>query len=134
MNQNNVKEQINIIQQEIISSTNTKLLFIVPESAGDIFLSTSLLRSLKELYDPVDIYFACQSQYKDILKDNKYITKVINYYPIMESQIYMEGTGEWKGIFDISILATILTQRHLNYLNNGMGKISFDVRYRDAST
>jgi hypothetical protein len=46
----------------------------------------------------------------------------------MESQVAMEGTGDWKGIFDISIMVSILTQRHLNYLNNGKGKIAFNLK------
>lgn len=129
MDQLTPQQQIEIISKNIdLYSDNTKLLFIVPESAGDIFLSTSLLKSLKHLYDPVDIYFACKPEYADILKNNPYVKKTINYYPIMESQIHMEGTGEWSGLFDISIMATILTQRYLNYLNNGIGKISFRLK------
>ena len=41
------EQQINTILSEIVETGNKKLLFIVPESAGDIFLSTSLLESLK---------------------------------------------------------------------------------------
>ena len=123
------QQQIEIKARDIDLDTNhNKLLFIVPESAGDIFLSTSLLKSLKKMYAPVDIYFACNPEYRDILKNNPYIKKHINYYPIMESQIHMEGTGEWPGLFDISIMATVLTQRYLNYLNNGIGKISFNLK------
>lgn len=132
MNQLSIEQQIESISSQLIPSQNKKLLFVVPESAGDIFLSTSLLRSLKEGYDPVDIYFACKPQFKDILKFNPYITKTIDYLPLMESQIHMEGTGSWIGLFDISIMATILTQRYLNYLNNGMGKVMFDLRYNNA--
>lgn len=133
MNQLSIEQQIDLIASQIILSDNKKLLFIVPESAGDIFLCTSLLRSLKEGYNPVDIYFACKPQFRDILKNNEYITKVIDYLPIMESQIHMEGTGTWRGLFDISIMTTILTQRYLNYLNNGIGRIMFDIRYNHAS-
>lgn len=134
MNQLSIEQQIDSIASQLISSDNKKLLFVVPESAGDIFLCTSLLRSLKEGYDPVDIYFACKPQFKDILKNNAYIKKVIDYLPIMESQIHMEGTGNWSGLFDISIMATVLTQRYLNYLNNGIGKVMFGLRYDNAST
>lgn len=135
MNNTQINEQIGTISSCIETSNNKKLLFIVPESAGDIFLSTSLLRSIKEAYSPVDIYFACHPQYKDILKNNPYITKTLDYLPIMESQLYMEGTGEWSGLFDISIMATILTQRFLNYLNNGIGQVMFDMRYtKNASS
>jgi hypothetical protein len=62
------------------------------------------------------------------LKNNPYITKVIDYLPIMENQTLMEGTGDWQGLFDISIMVTIHTQRFLNYLNNGQTRISLDLR------
>ena len=66
--------------------------------------------------------------YKDILINNPYITKVLDYLPIMDNQIIMEGTAQWKGLFDISIMATVLTQRVINYLNNGETRIMFDLR------
>jgi hypothetical protein len=122
------QQQLNIISKLVDNNTKTKILFILPESAGDIFLSTSLLESLKELYPNSDIYYACKEEYHSILYNNPYIHKTIPYYQIMESQVAMEGTGDWKGIFDISIMASIFTQRYLNYLNNGKGKIAFNLK------
>jgi hypothetical protein len=122
------QQQLNIISKLVDNNTKTKILFILPESAGDIFLSTSLLESLKELYPDSDIYYACKEEYHSLLYNNPYIHKTIPYYQIMESQVAMEGTGDWKGIFDISIMVSILTQRHLNYLNNGKGKIAFNLK------
>lgn len=121
-------QQINEIKSLVDETSKLKILFILPESAGDIFLSTSLLESLNELYPDSQIYYACKPQFAEILKDNPYIYKVLPYYQIMENQIAMEGSGEWKGIFDISIMASIFTQRYLNYLNNGKGKIAFNLR------
>ena len=123
-----INEQIQLIKYHLNNNDKKKILFIVPESAGDIFLSTSLLSSLTENYPGYEIYFACKPEYQTLLEGNKYITKVIDYFPIMDNQIYMEGTGTWKGLFDISIMATILTQRRINYLNNGLTKIGFDIR------
>lgn len=128
MTELSAQEQINLIFPQLDLSNSKRLLFIVPESAGDIFLSTSLLKSLKDAYPETDIYFACKPEFKDILKNNPYVKKTIDYLPIMESQILMEGSGEWSGLFMISIMATILTQRHLNYLNHGIGKIMFNLR------
>ena len=122
------QQQLNIISKLVDNNTKTKILFILPESAGDIFLSTSLLESLKELYPNSDIYYACKEEYHSILYNNPYIHKTIPYYQIMENQVAMEGTGDWKGIFDISIMASIFTQRYLNYLNNGKGKIAFNLK------
>jgi hypothetical protein len=124
-----IQNQVRAIFNQIDSQPNkTKILFIVPESAGDIFLSTSLLSSLHDMYSPCDIYFACKKQFFDILENNSYIHKKIEYLSIMENQTIMEGTGSWSGIFDISIMVTVLTQRLSNYLNNGKGKLAFQIR------
>jgi hypothetical protein len=128
----NTNEELNktikILSDQINNNDKKKLLLIVPESAGDVFLVTSLFSSLKETYHEYELYFACKKQFIPLLYNNPYITKVLEYNPIMENQLIMEGTGEWKGLFDISIMATILTQRHLNYLNNGQTRISLDLR------
>jgi hypothetical protein len=125
---NNNEQQIEALLRMVDESNKIKVLFIMPESAGDIFLATSLLESLKEMYNDAEIYFACKEEYFDILKNNPYVYKVIPYNLIMENQILMEGTGEWKGVFDISIMAPVFTQRYLNYLNNGIGRIAFNIR------
>lgn len=109
---------------------NKKLLFCVPESAGDIFLSTSLLPSLQNNYPEFDIYFACKSQYADILKGNPYIYKVLDYQPVMDTSHLMEGFADWKGIFEVAILATVLTQRHINYHHNGIDVVGLNIHAR----
>lgn len=123
-----LEQQVKLIIPQLDETGNKKLLFIVPESAGDIFLSTSLLESMKHMYPDFDIYFACKPQYKDLLKNNPYIYKVIDYLPVMDSSAHMEGMSDWNGIFDISIMATVLTQRFFSYIRNGLSKIAFDLR------
>jgi hypothetical protein len=128
MNKISLQQEVNDIAQQIDTSNLNRILFIVPESAGDIFLSTSLLSSLKEGYPEFDIYFACKPEFKNILKNNPYIKKVLDYAPIMENQAVMEGTGPWQGLFAISFMVTVLTQRHINYINHGIGKLMFNIR------
>lgn len=129
MNNEEIQYQISVLQKQIDPDINTiKILFCLPESAGDIFLATSLLPQLKKLYDPCDIYFGCYKQYHDILNNNPYIYKTIDYLPIMDNQLIMEGAGQWPGLFDISIFVSTLTQRHMNYLNNGKTKSMFEFK------
>lgn len=126
--QKDYDSQLVTIQQQLVESSNKKLLMIVPESAGDIFLCTSLLPSMKKLYPQYDIYFACKEQYRALLINNPYIIKVLNYMPIMENQLIMEGNGQWQGLFDISFMVTVFTQRYLNYIHNGQTKIGFQIK------
>ena len=130
----NIDIEIDKIRRNINQNDNRKILLVVPESAGDIFLCTSLLPSMKKNYHEYEIYFACKKQYQDILDGNPYIEKVLDYIPIMENQIVMEGTSRWSGLFDISIMATILTQRHINYLNNDQTRIMFDLKEPECTS
>jgi ADP-heptose:LPS heptosyltransferase len=125
---NDINTNLQSIYDQLIHNDKKRLLFIVPESTGDVFLCTSLLPNLKKLYPDYDIYFACYPKYQSILKNNPNITKVIDYNPIMDNQVLMEGTGQWKGLFDISMMVTALTQRMVNYLHNGLTNIMFDLR------
>lgn len=130
LNIKEIKFQINTINSYLDRKSNRqRLLFIVPESAGDILLSTSLLRSLKDNYPDHDIYFACLEQYIPLLEDNPYIYKTIPYLPLMDYELAMQGKEEWPGLFDISIMVTFLTQRHSNWIRNGHSKIAFNLRY-----
>lgn len=124
-----IDQQLDEILNQIDKSRqNKRILFCVPESAGDIFLSTSLLECLKESHPDFDIYFACKPQFKSILNKNPFIHKVLNYEPIMENFAYMEGTLDWDGLFDISYFPTILAQRVGGYTHNALDKISLNLK------
>ena len=128
MNEEYLTEQLNLIINDIKDHIDDKkILFCVPESAGDIFLATSLLESLKDSYPDFYIYFACKSEYKDILKNNPYIHKTIQYRQVMDHFHLMEGYSDYSGIFDISYTVTILTQKFQNFHHNGIDKIALNL-------
>jgi len=102
-----------------------RVLYVMPESAGDIFLSTALFKSIKERYPDYSLYVSTKPQYKSILDGNKYVHKWIEYSPIMDNAIFLEGNSLNKGYFDIAYLPHINTQRVINYLHNGLDKIDF---------
>lgn len=113
------QQQIEQIYKAIDHNGKPRLLIVLPESAGDILLSTSLLQSLKEdLYPEYDIYYGCNQEFHPILKNNPYIHKTIQYHLIMNNPHAMEGSGSWHGLFDISLELNILTQIHVSYHHN----------------
>jgi glycosyltransferase involved in cell wall biosynthesis len=95
-----------------------KVLLVCPQSGGDIFLVTSLLESCKETYPDHKIFFACNPQFSDILKGNKYIDKIIPYHEYMESELAMVGSRDNRKYFDVYINVPIFTQQKLNYLSH----------------
>ena len=105
----------------------SRLLLSMPQSIGDIYLCTSLLKSIKDTYPEYNIYFATKPEYFEILDGNPYIHKVIPYDKNLDNLTVMEGCGNHKGFFEGAFLPFIGTQRMLNYMHNGKDKIQFDI-------
>lgn len=107
-----------------------RLLYVMPESIGDVFLSTSLFKSIKEQYPSYTFYVATKQEYFEVLEGNPYIDKVIPYVPQMDSLIWLEGGGDHNGFFEIAFLPFSQTQRFLTYLHNGKTNIAYkDYKY-----
>jgi glycosyltransferase involved in cell wall biosynthesis len=105
-----------------------RLLLVMPESAGDVFMATSLLPSIKKIYPEYNIYFATKQEYFSILNGNEYIYKTIPYIQQMDNLMWLEGAADHKGFFEIAFLPYVGTQRVLNYLHNGKDKIEFNIK------
>jgi hypothetical protein len=105
-----------------------RILFVMPESIGDIYLCTALLESIKETYPDHNLYFATKKDYFSIIEGNPYVHRIIEYIPQMDSLLWLEGHGDHQGYFEIAFLPHIGTQKMLNYLHNGKDKIAFDIK------
>ncbi len=122
-----------VVQFESLLDTNDsgrRILYVMPESLGDVFLSTSLFRSIKELYPEYNLYVATKPENFPMLEGNPHVFRVLPYMPQMDSQLWLIGQGGHKGFFEIAFLPFVITQRHLTYLQNGQDKIAYsDLRY-----
>lgn len=119
-----------ITAEDIFASDKKKLALIIPESLGDVMITTSLLKSAKETYPDYDIFFICKPEFFELLWPlvPEYIYKLVPYQEQFESQLWMEGSGPHKGYVDIAKNLHFPTQRQLNYLNNGEDVIAFDIK------
>jgi glycosyltransferase involved in cell wall biosynthesis len=106
-----------------------RILYVMPESIGDVFLSTSLFNSLKNNYPDYNLYVATKENNFEILEGNENVYKVIPYIPEMDNLPWLEGVGDHRGYFEIAFLPYVGTQRTLDYLHNGKDKIAFDIKY-----
>jgi ADP-heptose:LPS heptosyltransferase len=111
-----------------LDKNEKRILVVIPESAGDVFMATSLFPSIKELYAEHDLYVSVKSEYFDILHGNPYVHKILEYNVQMDNLLWLEGAGEHKGYFDVAYLIHLGTQRILNYLHNAKDKIAFDIK------
>ena len=109
-----------------------RLLIAQPQSAGDIFIVTALLDSIRNKFpkNKWKIYFACEPKFFEILLGNPNIDKVIPYHQIMDNQIVMEGHGDHSGYVDICLNPYFSTQKLLNYTHNSYSISQFDHEYK----
>lgn len=106
-----------------------RILYVMPESATDVFISTSLFKSLKEQYPDYNLYVATKPQFTNLLKGNEYVHRVIPYSPQMDNLLWCEGFGDHEGFFEVAYLPHLGTRKHLDYLHNGKDKIALDLKY-----
>ena len=101
-----------------------RIVYVMPESAVDVFLSTSLLKSVKEKYPEYNLYFATKPEYFSIVEGNEYVHKVIPYSASFDNTLFLEGMGENDGHFEIAFTPYLTTQRLNNYIHNNKDKIN----------
>jgi len=106
-----------------------RVLFCLPESAGDIFLATSLLKSVKSRYPDWTLYVATKPEYREILDGNPYVDKWIEWQPIFNNHIWLTGNNVHNGYFNVAYDVASATQKLLNYYHDG-GKDKIDLNLR----
>jgi hypothetical protein len=106
-----------------------RIIYVIPDSEVDVFLSTALFKSLKELYPDCNLYVATKKENQPVLDMNPHVHAVIDYADKMDDALWLEGRRDHKGFFEISFLPHVNTQRISNYSRNGKDKIAFDIKY-----
>jgi len=105
-----------------------RLLYVMPESIGDIYMSTALFENIKKQYPEHNLYVSVKPEYFEILQGNPYIHKLLQYTPQMDQLLWLEGAGDHNGYFEIAFLPYGGTQRFLDYVHNGKTKIQFEIK------
>jgi glycosyltransferase involved in cell wall biosynthesis len=100
-----------------------RIIFVIPESIGDVYLCTSLFESIKEVYPEYNLYVATKPEYFEILDGNPFVYKTIPFQAEFDNIFFLEGIGGHKGFFEIAFLPHIGTQRMIDYVHNGKDRI-----------
>ena len=108
---------------------------MIPETIGDVFLSTSLFKCLNDEYPDHKLYVATKPDYHEMLLGNEYVYKVLDYDPSkMEQTDTLQGWSNRMGAkdqesyFDIVFLAHGAAQRYSTYTHNANDKLAFDIK------
>ena len=104
-----------------------RILVVMPGSIGDVFMTTSLLKSLSTNYPNHNIYFATNPDFFEILEGNDFIYRTIPYNQKMDDLLWLEGRGDHKGFFEVAYLPHIGTQRIFNYQHNGKDIVGLEL-------
>ena len=98
-----------------------RLMYIMPGTLGDCFISLPILKRLNETYpsDEWDIYVSTDPRFKHMFEHLPYIKRVIDYHPQMDDYRVMEGCKDHEGYVDVCLHPYFLTQRAQSYIHNG---------------
>lgn len=123
----NQKNNVHQVSFESLLNKDDKgrVILVQPESSGDIFLLTSIFKSIKERYPEWTFYVATKKEYKDLLNGNPYVDKWLEYNNMMDNLIWLEGNSTHSGYFNVAYIPFVQTQRVLSYLHNGQDTIDY---------
>ena len=94
-----------------------KVIYTMPMSAGDVYISTAVVNSIKKKYPDHKLFFATTEPYATILKENKDVDQVIRYEPWMQNVPLMER------VFDEVFTPNLAIQTiHSNWVRGGKGR------------
>ena len=95
-----------------------RILYVMPESQVDVFLSTALFKSIKTKYPEYNLYVSTKPENISILLGNEHVYATIPYNAQFDNTLYLEGIGGENGLFEIAFTPHLTTQRVSNYIHN----------------
>jgi glycosyltransferase involved in cell wall biosynthesis len=107
---------------------NKRLAYVMPEHHEDVLMSTSILKSLKQVYPDHDIYFFTKLEYFGLIDECPYIHKYCEFEDEMDDCFYFEGRANHEGYFDLAFLPFLETKRVLNYTHNGKDQLEINLQ------
>jgi hypothetical protein len=129
-NENQQNQQTQVTFDSFLNPKDKgRVLFVLPESAGDIFLATALFRSIKDRYPDWALYVATKPEYKGLLDGNPYMDKWLEYNSMMDNIVWLEGDCNSNGYFNVAYLPHWLTQRTMIYHHNAEDKLDLNLKY-----
>jgi len=119
VNPTSVNEVISTLKSSFDKEdSGLKLLYTMPISAGDVYISTAVVNSLKKKFPEHKIFFATSQEYTSILKDNTDIHKVLQH------QDWMNNVPLLEQVFDEVYTPNLAVQMTFsNWVHGGKGRL-----------
>lgn len=98
--------------------TGKRLLYTMPMSAGDVYISTAIVSSLRKKFPEHKIFFAVDQKYSSILKDNPNVDFVVQW------EQWMMNVPLCEKIFDEVYTPNVAIQlMNSNWVHGGKGRL-----------
>lgn len=100
-----------------VESKGLAFVYTMPMSAGDVFLSTAVIKALKDKYPNRRVYFATLTQFSNILNGITEIDEVIEWQPWMQDPTALEY------VFGLAFTPNLNVQmQSANWVHSGTGR------------
>ena len=97
---------LNWLKEFILDTDKEKLIYIMPQRVGDVFLSTGVIKGLKEIYPEHEIYFCTKKEYFPVFEGNPDVDVLIPY-----NDEFINKRGFLSYFFDANVyIPSYLTQ------------------------
>jgi glycosyltransferase involved in cell wall biosynthesis len=130
---NNKIQKLKLIDLFDEKDEGKRALFYVDGNLDDIYLSTALLKSFKELHPEFNIYFSCNDEGKILLKGNPYIHKLLPLIPELGDPLFVKGIVNGQKLVEYLYIPNIQTSKiptrigsSNDNVNNNLGVIPFN--------
>jgi glycosyltransferase involved in cell wall biosynthesis/ADP-heptose:LPS heptosyltransferase len=116
------------IMESMDSHDKLRILYCMPQTAGDLLVSTAILDKLKEVHPEASIYVATEKRYFGVLKDNPNVKGMVEFNGVLDNYRASEPFALSKGFVDFCFNPYIVTQRLPHWIHGGKGE-SLGVTY-----
>lgn len=113
--------------RESVRARGPSLVYTMPMSAGDVFLSTGVISALRRKHPGYRVYFATQPQYFHILKDLSDDVPLPPIDEIVPWEPWMQSPEALERMFDVAYTPNLNVQyQWANWVHGGKGRNLID--------
>lgn len=119
LNPQNEEQAVAVLRKRFSGEGKKTLIYTMPMSAGDVFISTAIVSSLRKKFPEHRIFFATDGKYADILKDNPDIDVAFQFEPQ-----WMMNVPLLERVFDEVYTPNLAIQTTTaNWVKRGKGRL-----------
>ena len=113
------QNEIEQIKDQLDDDNGGRIGFIAPQGVGEIHMSTSLFRNIKDLYPNQNLYVFTPEKHIDLLTGNPYIHKILPYNTrSLNRSIFLEQDDDGNKPFNVVYTPFHQTATLGNYQHN----------------